>query len=150
MSVAWESQLLVPSWQPRAPSWLSGAVSNSSLDPTISRTARACSHSSRQYIYYLPTTLGCHCWRSLTIISRRQLDQKIMRVWISHTHPYPIKSLNHTLPFRICKLCFQANMQVISTLWPNTKSQKYIRVPIQAQMDQVKPKNWSKPSWGRP
>jgi len=25
-----------------------------------------------------------------------------------------------------------------------------IRVPIQAQMDQVKPKNWSKPSWGRP
>src|SRR6185437_7365169 len=59
-----------------------------------------------------------------TIISRRQLDQKIMRVCIYYTHPYPIKSLNHTLPFRICKLCFQANMQVTSTLWPDIKSQK--------------------------
>jgi len=47
-----------------------------------------------------------------------------MRVCISYTHPYLIKSLNHTLPFRICKLCFQANMQVTSTLWPNIKSQK--------------------------
>ena len=47
-----------------------------------------------------------------------------MRVCISYTHPYPIKSLNHTLPFRICKLCFQANMQVTSTLWPDIKSQK--------------------------
>ena len=47
-----------------------------------------------------------------------------MRVCISYTHPYSIKSLNHTLPFRICKLCFQANMQVTSTLWPNIKSQK--------------------------
>jgi hypothetical protein len=47
-----------------------------------------------------------------------------MRVCISYTHPYPIKSLNHTLPFRICKLCFQANMQVASTLWPDIKSQK--------------------------
>ena len=37
---------------------------------------------------------------------------------------YPTKFLNHTLPFRICKLCFQANMQVTSTLWPNIKSQK--------------------------
>ena len=47
-----------------------------------------------------------------------------MRVYISYTHPYPIKSLNHTLPFRICKLCVQANMQVTSTLWPDIKSQK--------------------------
>ena len=47
-----------------------------------------------------------------------------MRVCISYTHPYPIKSLNHTLPFRICTLCFQANMQVTSTLWPDIKSQK--------------------------
>ena len=47
-----------------------------------------------------------------------------MRVCISYMHPYPIKSLNHTLPFRICKLCFQANMQVTSTLWPDIKSQK--------------------------
>jgi hypothetical protein len=47
-----------------------------------------------------------------------------MRVCISYTHPYPIKSLNHTLPFRICKLSFQANMQVTSTLWHDIKSQK--------------------------
>ena len=47
-----------------------------------------------------------------------------MRVCISYMHPYPIKSLNHTLLFRICKLCFQANMQVTSTLWPGIKSQK--------------------------
>ena len=47
-----------------------------------------------------------------------------MRVCIYYTHPYPIKSLNHTLPFRICKLCFRANMQVTSTLWPDIKSQK--------------------------
>ena len=47
-----------------------------------------------------------------------------MRVCISYTHSYPIKSLNHTFPFRICKLCFQANMQVASTLWPDKKSQK--------------------------
>ena len=68
--------------------------------------------------------LGGSCWRSLTIISRRQLDQKIMRVCISYTHPYPIKSLNHTLPFRKCKLYFGANMQVASTIWPDIKSQK--------------------------
>ena len=49
-----------------------------------------------------------------------------MRVCISYTHPYPIKSLNHTLPIRICKLCFQANMQVASTLWPDIKSQKLL------------------------
>ena len=67
--------------------------------------------------------LGGSCWRSLTTISRRQLDQKIMRVCISYMHPYPIKFLNHTLPFRICKLCFQANMQVTSTFWPDIKSQ---------------------------
>ena len=38
---------------------------------------------------------------------------------------YPTKFLNHTLPFRICKLCFQANMQVTSTLWPDIKSKNY-------------------------
>src|SRR6185312_15915138 len=53
-----------------------------------------------------------------------QLDQKIMKVCISYTHPYSIKSLNHTLSFRKCKLCFRANMQVTSTLWPDIKSQK--------------------------
>ena len=47
-----------------------------------------------------------------------------MRVCISYTHPYPIKSLNNTLPSRICKLCFQANMQFTSTLRPDIKSQK--------------------------
>src|SRR6185312_17429704 len=59
-------------------------------------------------------------------ISRHHLDQKIMIVCISYMHPYPIKSLNHTLPFRICKLCFQTNMQVTSTLWPDIKSQKLL------------------------
>ena len=47
-----------------------------------------------------------------------------MRVCISYTHPCPIKSLNHTLPFRKYKLCFGANMLVTSTLWPDIKSQK--------------------------
>ena len=47
-----------------------------------------------------------------------------MRVCISYTHPYSIKSLNHTLPFRKCKLYFGANMQVASTLWHDIKSQK--------------------------
>ena len=47
-----------------------------------------------------------------------------MRICISYTHPYPIKSLNHTLPFRKCKSYFGANMQVASTLWPDIKSQK--------------------------
>ena len=47
-----------------------------------------------------------------------------MRVCISYTHPYPIKSLNHILPLGKCKLCFGANMQVASTLWPDIKSQK--------------------------
>ena len=59
-----------------------------------------------------------------TTISRRQLDQKIIRVCISYTHFYPIKSVNHTSPSRKCKLCFWANMQVASTLWPDIKSQK--------------------------
>ena len=57
-------------------------------------------------------------------ISRSQLNQKIMRVCISYTHPYPIKSLNHTSPFRKYKLYFGANMQVASTLWSDIKSQK--------------------------
>src|SRR6185437_10963300 len=47
-----------------------------------------------------------------------------MRICISYTHFYPIKSLNYTLSFRKCKLCFGANMQVASTLWPDIKSQK--------------------------
>ena len=70
------------------------------------------------------TAWGGSCWCSLTIISRRQLDQKIMRVCIFYTHPISIKSLHHTLPSRRCKLCFWANMQVTSTLWPDIKSQK--------------------------
>ena len=98
----------------------------------------------------------------------RQLDQKIMRVCISYTHPYPIKSLNHTLPIRICKLCFQANMQVTSTLWSDIKSQKlsehrfrlrWIRQggPIQTSQDRPTP-TWirqggpeqpARRSWGR-
>ena len=63
-------------------------------------------------------------WRSQMIIFRHQLDQKIMRVCISYTHLYTIKSLNHTLPSRKCKLCFVANMHVASTLWPDIKSHK--------------------------
>ena len=47
-----------------------------------------------------------------------------MRVFISYTHLYPIKSLNHTSYFRKCKLYFCANMLVASTLWPDIKSQK--------------------------
>ena len=47
-----------------------------------------------------------------------------MRVCNSYTHPCSINFLNHTLPFRKCKLCFRANMQVTSTLWPDIKSQK--------------------------
>src|SRR6185437_1013541 len=47
-----------------------------------------------------------------------------MRICISYTHLYPIKSLNYTLPFRKCKLYFGANMQVESTFWPDIKSQK--------------------------
>ena len=47
-----------------------------------------------------------------------------MRVCISYTYLYPINSLRHTLPFRKCKLCFTANMQVTSTLWLDIKSQK--------------------------
>jgi len=47
-----------------------------------------------------------------------------MRVCIFYTHPYPIKSLNHTLFFRKCKLYFGANMQVASTIWPDIKSYK--------------------------
>ena len=56
----------------------------------------------------------------------RQLDHKIMRFCISYMHLYSIKSLNNTLSFRICKLCFQANMHVTSTLWPDIKSQKLL------------------------
>ena len=64
------------------------------------------------------------CWRWLETIFKRQIDQKIMRVCISYTHLYPIKSPNHTSPSRKCKLCFWANMRVASTFWPDIKSQK--------------------------
>jgi len=47
-----------------------------------------------------------------------------MRVCISYTHPYSIKSINHTVSFRKCKLNSRANMQVASTLRPDIKSQK--------------------------
>ena len=85
------------------------------------------------------------CWRSLTIISRHQLDQKILRVCISYTHPYPIKSLNHTLPFRICKLCFQANIQITSTLWPDIKSQKLSEHRFRLNWTKCSPRTTSKP-----
>ena len=85
---------------------------NNLICPTLLRTSKG--------------QLGGFCWRSLTIISRCQFDQKIMRVCISYTHLYSIKSLNHTLPSRKCKLCFWANMQVTSTLWPDIKSQKLL------------------------
>ena len=49
-----------------------------------------------------------------------------MGVCISYTHPYPIKSLNHTLSFRKCNSYFGANMQVASTFWPDIKSQKLL------------------------
>ena len=104
-----------------------------------------------------------HCRCSLTTTSKCQLDQKIMRVCISYTHPYPIKFLNHTLPFRICKLCFQANMQVTSTLWPDIKSQKlaehqfrlrWTKSNVRTQFKQVKTghqkKLWAVGGPGRP
>ena len=65
----------------------------------------------------------CIYWRSPTTISRRQLDQKIMRVCIFYTHLYSNKPLNHTLPLEKCKMYFWANMQVASTLWPDIKLQ---------------------------
>ena len=83
-------------------------------------------HEAKTLAWLVHIFQRAECWRSLTIISRRQLDQKIMRVCISYTHLYPIKSLNHTLPFRKCKLYFRANMQVASTLWPDIKSQKLL------------------------
>ena len=86
------------------------------------------------------------CWRSLTTIFRRQLDQKIMRVCISYMHPYPIKFLNYTLPFRICKLCFQANMQVTSTLWPDTKSQKISEYQFRLKWTKWSPRTKANPA----
>ena len=49
-----------------------------------------------------------------------------MRVCISYTHIYSNKSLSHTSPLEICKMCFWANMQVASSLWPDRKSQKIL------------------------
>ena len=89
------------------------------------------------WAFSLESSTFVPCWRSLTIISRCQLDQKIIRVCISYTHLYPNKSLNHILPSRKYKMCFWANMQVASTLWSGIKSQKNIRASIQAQMNQV-------------
>ena len=79
---------------------------------------------TRSYLSLWCPHHGGSCWCSLTTISRHQLDQKIMRVCISYTHLYPIKSLNHTSPSRKYKLCFWANMQVARTFWPDIKSQK--------------------------
>ena len=59
-------------------------------------------------------------------------------VIISYTHLYPIKSLNHTSPSRKCNLCFWANMQVASTLWPDIKSQKISEYRFRLKTDQVK------------
>ena len=84
------------------------------------------------------------CSRSLTIISRRQLDQKIMRVCISYTHLYSIKSLNNTLPSRICKLCFLANMHVASTLWPSRKSQKISEYRFRLKWTKCSPRTEAK------
>ena len=85
------------------------------------------------------------CCRSLTTISRRQLDQKIMRVCISYMHLYPIKSLNHTSPFRKCKLYFWANIYVASTLCPNIKWQKISEYQFRLKTDQVKLKTTPNP-----
>ena len=52
------------------------------------------------WAFSLESSTFVPCWRSLTIISRCQLDQKIIRVCISYTHLYPNKSLNHILPSR--------------------------------------------------
>ena len=71
-----------------------------------------------------------------------------MRVCISYTHLYPIKSLNHTSPSRKCKLCFWANIQVTSTT--RHKITEIIRAPIQAQMDQKWCKNQIQTSQDRP
>jgi hypothetical protein len=89
--------------------------------------------------------LGGSCWPSLTTNSRRQLDQKIMRVCISHTHLYPVKSLNHTSPSRTYKMCFWANMQVASTLWPNIKSQKISKRRFNLKWTKCSPRTTSNP-----
>ena len=75
----------------------------------------------------------------------RQLDQKIMRVCISYTHPYPIKSLNLNLPFRICKLCFQDNMQVTSILWPSRKTQEISEYRFRLKWTKCSPRTEAKP-----
>ena len=80
------------------------------------------------------------CWRSLMTISRRQLDQKIMRVCMSYMHLYPNKSLNHTLPSRIYKMCFWANMQVENTLWPDRKWQKISKRRFRLNLTKCSPR----------
>ena len=85
------------------------------------------------------------CWRPLTTISRRQFDQKIMRVCISYTHLYPNKFLNHTSPCRKCKMCFWANMQVASTLWPSIKLQKIPEHRFRLKWTKCSPRTQFKP-----
>ena len=63
-----------------------------------------------------------------------------MRVCISYTYPYSIKSLNHTLSFRKCKLYFGANMQVASTFWPDIKSQKILEQRFRLKWTKCSPR----------
>ena len=86
------------------------------------------------------------CWHSLTTIFRRQLNQKIMRVCISYTHLYPIKSLNHTSPSRKYKLCFWANMQVARTFWPDIKSQKISEYRFRLKWTKWSPRTEANPA----
>ena len=67
-----------------------------------------------------------------------------MRVCISCTYLYSIKSLNHTLPFRICRLCFSANMQVASTLRPSRKAQKISEYRFRLRWTKCSPRTEAK------
>ena len=74
-----------------------------------------------------------------------------MLVCISYTHPYSTKSLNHTSPFRKCKLYFGANMQVASTIWPDIKSQKISEQRFRLKWTKCSPRtNPNKVKTGQP
>ena len=60
--------------------------------------------------------------------------------------PLSKKFLTHTLPFRICKLCFQSNMQVTSTLCPDTKSQKISEYRFRLKWTKWSPRTEANPA----
>ena len=54
--------------------------------------------------------------------SKRQLDQKIMRVCISYTYLFSNKFQNTLYPQNKYKMCFRVKMQDVCTLWSKIKS----------------------------